>query len=69
MTATCSGVAIIQHVFILLMSEASLENGVNPTSIQGIIQDKIVLRVVTDVAENAGSGDKLVNLHTKDQKC
>ena len=48
MTATCSIVAIIQHVFSLLMSEASLDNGVNPTSIQGIIQDKIVLRVVID---------------------
>ena len=36
-------------VFNLLMSEASLENGVNPMSIQGIIQDKVVLRVVTDV--------------------
>ena len=50
MTTTCSRVAIIQHVFSLLMGEASPENGVNPTSIQGIIQDEIVLRVVTDAA-------------------
>ena len=48
MIATCSRVAIIQHMFILLMGEASLENRVDPTSIQGIIQDKIVFRVVTD---------------------
>ena len=30
----------------LLMGEASLENGFNPTSIQGIIQDEIVFCVV-----------------------
>ena len=50
MTATCSRVEIIQHVFSLLMSEASLENGVNPMSIQGIIRDEVVFHVVTDMA-------------------
>ena len=50
MTATCSRVEIIQHVFSLLMGEASPENGVNTMSIQGVIQDKIVLHVVTDAA-------------------
>ena len=39
---------IIQHMFSLLMGEALSENGVNPTSIQGIIQDDIVLRMVMD---------------------
>ena len=49
MTATCSRVTIIQHMFNLLMSEASLKNRVNPMSIQGIIQDEIVFRVVMDM--------------------
>ena len=50
MTATCSEVAIIQHMFSLLMGEASPENRINPMSIQGIIQDEVVFRVVTDTA-------------------
>ena len=57
------------------MGEASPKNGVNPMSIQGIIQDEVVLCMVTDgddhreidAAENTGSGDKSTNLHTKDQ--
>ena len=48
MTTTCSRVEIIQQMFNLLVGEASLENRVDPTSIQGIIQDKIVFCVVTD---------------------
>ena len=48
MTTTCSKVAIIKHMFILLMGEAFLENRINPMSIQGIIQDEVVFRVVTD---------------------
>ena len=50
MTATCSRVAIIQHLFNFLMGEALLENRINPTSIQGIIQDEVVFHVVTDIA-------------------
>ena len=48
MTATWSRVAIIQHMFSLLMGEASTENRVDPMSIQGIVQDEVVLCVVTD---------------------
>ena len=33
MTATCSRVAIIQHLFNFLMGEASLENIIDPMSI------------------------------------
>ena len=47
MTATCSRVEIIQHMFIL-MGEASPENRINPMSIQGIIQDEVVFHVVMD---------------------
>ena len=50
MTATCSRVEIIQHMFILLMGEASSENRINPMSIQGIIQDEVVFHVVMDTA-------------------
>ena len=76
MTATCSRVAIIQHMFILLIGEASPENRINPTSIQGIIQDKPIIshgdgcgddHHEIDAVENAGSRDKSANIHTKDQ--
>ena len=50
MIATCSRVAIIQHMFNLLMGEVSPENRINPTSIQGIIQDEVIFHVVTDTA-------------------
>ena len=50
MIAACSRVEIIQHMFSLIMSEEMLENRVNPMSIQGTIQDKVVLRMVMDVA-------------------
>ena len=50
MTATCSRVAFIENLFILFMGEASSENVIYTTSIQGIIDDKIVLYVVTNVA-------------------
>ena len=49
MTTTCSRVEIIQHMFNLLMGEASPDNIINPTSIQGIIHDEIVFHVVTDM--------------------
>ena len=48
MTTTCSRVAIIQHMFIFLMNEASPKNRINPMSIQGIIEDEVVFCVVTD---------------------
>ena len=35
-------------MFNFLMGEASPENRINLTSIQGIIQDEVVFRVVTD---------------------
>ena len=45
-------------MFSLLMGEASLENGINPTSIQGIIQDEVVFHMVMDAAEIVVFGDK-----------
>ena len=48
MTATCAKMAVIKNLFNLVMGEASSENGIYTTSIQGIIEDKIVLCVVTN---------------------
>ena len=50
MTATCSRVVSIQHLFRFLVSEALSENRIDPISIQGVIQDEVVFSVVTDVA-------------------
>ena len=58
------------------MSESSLENGVNPTYIQGIIQNEVVFCVVKDkgsdchgisAAEIIVFGDKQENFHTMDR--
>ena len=50
MTATCSRVVIIQHLFSFLMNKASPENRIDTMSIQSVIQDKVVFCVVTDIA-------------------
>ena len=67
MPATWSRVAIIQHLFKLLMGEGSPENEINPASIQGVIQDEVVFlhgdgyggdRHGIDLAEIFVFGDK-----------
>ena len=77
MNATCYRVAIIQHLFSFLMGEASPKNRLNPTSIQGIIQDEAVFRMVMiqwrlsgiNVVEIVVFGDKQENIHTMDWWC
>ena len=48
MTATCSRVAIIQNMFNFFMCKASSKDGIDTTSVQCIIQNEIVLCMVTD---------------------
>ena len=48
MTTTRSKVGIIKDLFNLFMCKSSSENGIDTMSIQCIIQDKVVLCVVTD---------------------
>ena len=48
MTATCPRMAVIKNLFNLGMGEASSKNGIYTMSIQCIIEDKIVLCVVTN---------------------
>ena len=42
--------AVIKNLFILGMGEASSKNGIYTTSIQCIVEDKIVFRMVTNAA-------------------
>ena len=48
MAATCSRVEIIQNLFRFLMGKASLDNEIDTTSIQSVIQDEAVFCVVMD---------------------
>ena len=48
MTATCSRVVVIQNLFSFLVAKASLENEIDTTSIQSLIQDEVVFFMVTD---------------------
>ena len=69
MIAECSRVAMIQHLFNFLMGEALLENRIDPTFIQGAIQDEVVFCMVMDtVAIIMGwSGMKYLFLETNEK--
>jgi hypothetical protein len=49
-TATDAKVTIIQNAFSLLMNHTSSKDSVNTTTIQGFIDDKITMRVVTNTS-------------------
>jgi hypothetical protein len=49
-TATSAKVTIVQNVFSLLMNQTSSKDSVNTTVIQGVVNDKITMRVVTDTS-------------------
>ena len=49
-TATGAKVTIIQSTFSLLVNQTSSKDGVNTTAIQGVVDDKITTRVVTNTS-------------------
>jgi hypothetical protein len=49
-TATGTKVTIVQNVFSLLVNQTSPKDGVNTTAIQGVANDEITTRVVTNAS-------------------
>ena len=47
MTATCSSMAIIKQNFFFFMSEASTKNAIYTSTIESVLEDEIVLGLMT----------------------
>jgi hypothetical protein len=77
MTATCSSVTVIQNKLCFFMSKTSSKNAIHPSTIQSVIEDEIVSRLVsyssTLIMRSRSRGtskseDTQVYLHTRGLK-
>jgi hypothetical protein len=47
MTTTCSSMEIVKHNFFFFMSEASTKNAIYTSTIDSVLEDEIVLGLMT----------------------